>query len=618
MVQVMPEVAYEQRLALAGEADRRIELGARPCRHDRLQEMDVARRHVHVDEEVGAREREEDVDALLLEQDRVERERAGLVVQDGDDERRLVVSVHNLADDVRGLVPVEGGAQHLQLKVRCGNGLAVVLAQRVQDVLDVPLEVCERPAPAEVVKDLYERRVQPRLRGVVAAVRRRIGGDVLRRDRRAQEHQVVMDVGAPQDARRHRVEERLRELRPLVLDEEADVEQLRLLPHRVVDRVGAELGAQALDVLEYPLVVEADALLDEALHAGPGARRAEQPVVPVEPLEQLVGDSLRDLHAGDGSRTRAKLVRGLTAVLARYRRRVARVGLAQWLGLGLALAVALVAALPGGARTRPAALAPCASIDHVLCAYVSVPLDYAHPKGRHLRLFVTARPKASTSRGTVLLLAGGPGEASTTVFDLTSDLWRSLFPGYTVAAYDDRGTGDSASLSCRGAQTAERCGAAIGPSRAFYGTRENVQDMDAVRRALGVDRITLFGLSYGTKQALAYALTFPDKVERLLLDSVVPVDGPQPFGVDTLQAIPAAMRSICHDGGCAAFSRHPGADLTRLANALAARPLDARVPVYGTGWGPTMRRLHIDGRSLLELAIASDLNAGIAIELPRR
>ncbi len=309
-------------------------------------------------------------------------------------------------------------------------------------------------------------------------------------------------------------------------------------------------------------------------------------------------------------------MRGLTAVLARYRRRVARVGLAQWLGLGLALAVALVAALPGGARTRPAALAPCASIDHVLCAYVSVPLDYAHPKGRHLRLFVTARPKASTSRGTVLLLAGGPGEASTTVFDLTSDLWRSLFPGYTVAAYDDRGTGDSASLSCRGAQTAERCGAAIGPSRAFYGTRENVQDMDAVRRALGVDRITLFGLSYGTKQALAYALTFPDKVERLLLDSVVPVDGPQPFGVDTLQAIPAATRSICHDGGCAAFSRDPGADLARLANALQARPLDARAPVYGTGWGPTMRRLHIDGRSLLELAIASDLNAGIAIELP--
>jgi pimeloyl-ACP methyl ester carboxylesterase len=295
---------------------------------------------------------------------------------------------------------------------------------------------------------------------------------------------------------------------------------------------------------------------------------------------------------------------------------VARVRLAQWLGLGLAVALAVV--LPGDARTRtrPAPLAPCASIDNVLCAYVPVPLDYAHPNGRKLRLFVTARPHTGTPRGTILLLAGGPGEASTSTFDLTSDLWGSLFPGYTVAAYDDRGTGGSASLSCRGASTAERCGAAIGPSRVFYGTRENVEDMDAVRRALGVDRLGLFGLSYGTKQALAYTLAHPDNVERLLLDSVVPLDGPQPLGLDTLQAISGALRSICHGASCGAAGRDPGADFTRLANELAARPLEATVPVYSTGWGPRRHRVHVDGRTLLGLAIASDLNPGLAVELP--
>jgi pimeloyl-ACP methyl ester carboxylesterase len=207
---------------------------------------------------------------------------------------------------------------------------------------------------------------------------------------------------------------------------------------------------------------------------------------------------------------------------------MARARFAQLLGVGLAVGLAVV--LPGGASTRPAALAPCASIDNVLCAYVSVPLDYTHPKGRQLRLFVTARPTTGTPRGTILLLAGGPGEASTTVFDLTSDLWRSLFPGYTVAAYDNRGTGDSAPLSCPGVATARRCGAAIGPSRVFYGTRENVKDLDAVRRELGVDRIALFGLSYGTKQALAYALAYPHRVERLLLDSVVPSTAPSRSG----------------------------------------------------------------------------------------
>lgn len=252
----------------------------------------------------------------------------------------------------------------------------------------------------------------------------------------------------------------------------------------------------------------------------------------------------------------------------------------------------------------------------VLCGYVSVPLDYAHRHGKHLRLFVTAQPKTGTPRGTILLLAGGPGEASTTVFDLTSDLWHSLFPGYTVAAYDDRGTGDSASLSCTGASTAAQCGAAIGPSRVFYGTRENVEDMDAVRRALGVDRIGIFGLSYGTKQALAYTFAHPHNVERLLLDSVVPVDGPQPLGLDTLRAISAALESICHGSGCAAVTHSPGADFARLANALAAHPIDATVPVYRTGWAPKQQHVHIDGRSLLEIAITSDLNSGLAVALP--
>ncbi len=311
VVQVVPQVAEEQRLALAGEPDRRVELRARPRRHDRLQEMDVPGRHVHVDEEVRAREREEDVDELLLEQDRVERQPARVVVQDGDDERRLGVPVHDLADDVRGLVPVEGGAHHLQLEVRSGDGIAAVVVQRAHHVLDVALEIRERPAPAEVAKDLQERRTQAGLRRVVASVRGRVRRDVLRRNGGAHEHEVVVDVRPPQDARRHRVEERLRELGPLVLDQQPDVEQLRLLPHAVVERVGREIRAQALDVLQHAFVVEADPLLDQPLDGDPvagverilrlRARVAEQPVVAVEALEQRLGDSLRDLHAGDGS-----------------------------------------------------------------------------------------------------------------------------------------------------------------------------------------------------------------------------------------------------------------------------------------------------------------------------
>ena len=88
---------------------------------------------------------------------------------------------------------------------------------------------------------------------------------------------------------------------------------------------------------------------------------------------------------------------------------MARARLALWLGLGLATALAL--ALPGDARPRAARpmLTPCASTEGLLCGFVSVPLDYSRPKGRKLRLFVTAQPPKENARGTILLLAGGPG-----------------------------------------------------------------------------------------------------------------------------------------------------------------------------------------------------------------
>jgi pimeloyl-ACP methyl ester carboxylesterase len=282
------------------------------------------------------------------------------------------------------------------------------------------------------------------------------------------------------------------------------------------------------------------------------------------------------------------------------------------IGTAIVLAAALAATCSpaGGARE---ALAPCASIDGVRCGYVSVPLDYSGASPGHVRLFVTQRPAAGSSRGTILLVAGGPGESATRLFDLTSQLWRTLFPGYTVAAYDDRGTGGSGALACPHAKSAAHCGTALGPARAFYGTRENVEDMEAVRQALGVERIGVFGLSYGTKQALAYAFAHPEHVDRLLLDSVVPLRGPDPLGLDSLGAIPAALRSICRDGGC---TGDPVRDFVRLANVLAAEPLVARVPVYRHGWRPAKRRVEIDGHGLLGLATASDLNAGVAVALP--
>ena len=92
----------------------------------------------------------------------------------------------------------------------------------------------------------------------------------------------LCDVGAMQDPGDDRVEERLGELRPLVVDEQADVVQLHLLPGGVVELLGRELAAKPLDALPHALVVEADPLSYRPLRADP-----------VGELEALLGPRAR-------------------------------------------------------------------------------------------------------------------------------------------------------------------------------------------------------------------------------------------------------------------------------------------------------------------------------------
>jgi pimeloyl-ACP methyl ester carboxylesterase len=256
------------------------------------------------------------------------------------------------------------------------------------------------------------------------------------------------------------------------------------------------------------------------------------------------------------------------------------------------LAAGALAATPAPARAA-GRLAPCAA-NGLLCGTVTVPLDYSGAAPGQLSLYVEELPAQGFPRGVIFLLAGGPGQASAETFDLAQQgsLWQAIFPGYTLVAYDDRGSGRSGALDCSGAPSVAACAEAIGPNRVFYATRDHAEDVESVRQALGFDRIGLYGGSYGTKQAMAYALAHPDHVERLVLDSVLPPEGPDPLGTSFLHAIPLALDSICHDGGCRAISRDPAGDLARLAD---------------RGSGST---------SLLKLMIDSDIDLGVGPELP--
>ena len=292
----------------------------------------------------------------------------------------------------------------------------------------------------------------------------------------------------------------------------------------------------------------------------------------------------------------------------------------------LLLTRALSARVHARLPALPKAATPCGQTPGLLCSTVDVPLDRSGAIPGTISLHVEFLPSEGVQRGVLFLIAGGPGQGSAHVFGLGApaavSLYRFLFPGYTLVAYDDRGTGSSGLLDCPALQraitadqqraAATACADAIGPTRAFYSTADHAEDLEAVRQALGVDKVALWGVSYGTKLALAYALAHPDHVERLLLDSVLPPELPDPFSANVLRSLPDALNAFCSDGSCKVATGNFAADVAVVANALAAKPLQGKV-LLPKGSTATQR---LDGITFLSMVLDADLNPGLAAELP--
>ena len=258
---------------------------------------------------------------------------------------------------------------------------------------------------------------------------------------------------------------------------------------------------------------------------------------------------------------------------------------------------------------QPASAAQPACTTGLTCTTVSVPLDRSGHMPGTVALHVEVLPTQHTpAHGTIVLVAGGPGQGSAQAFDLgdptSAKFFRALFPGYTLVAFDNRGTGSSGLLECADEQDSTGCANSIGGARDYYATPDHVEDLEAVRQAVGVDRIAIYGVSYGTKLALAYAAAHPEHVERLLLDSVVPLDRPDAFPTDELRAMPATLSAYPAPPD---FSRN----VVALANALATKPLAGSVR-SATG----RAEVRVGAAEFLELVFAADLSPGLDAELP--
>jgi pimeloyl-ACP methyl ester carboxylesterase len=259
---------------------------------------------------------------------------------------------------------------------------------------------------------------------------------------------------------------------------------------------------------------------------------------------------------------------------------------------------------------------------------VAVPLDRTAPVPGTISLSVARKLAGpSPSHDAVLALAGGPGQAALPLSKFIAEAIAPALPTRDLIVFDQRGTGRSDPLNCpifgdlralEGVSTSaygtfvEECAQEIGAARGGYTTEESVEDIEAIRRAYGYEKLVLYGTSYGTKVALEYAERYPQHVEALVLDSVVPAGGPEAFETARFQAITPVLDELCADGACAGITANPVADVARLAAQLRHHELK------GFAYDGAGRR-HAVSMNELELfgtLVAGDLNPALRALLP--
>ena len=291
-------------------------------------------------------------------------------------------------------------------------------------------------------------------------------------------------------------------------------------------------------------------------------------------------------------------------------------GGARWAATIGAVALTLVVAPgPAAARLR---WSGCGDVE-AECARVSVPLDRSGAVKGSVRLRV-ARYGEPSAKPTLLYLSGGPGGAGVREFaDVLFEV-EPLARRYQLVSYDQRGTGSSGLIRCpslerdarlRSTAAGAECAAKLGARRGLYGTDDSVEDVEALRQALGVEKLTLFGISYGTKLALAYARAHPDRVERIALDSVLDPDDADVFGVEPYQAMRPSLAALC-PARCRGVSADPAGDLARLVDRLRAAPM--RGLVYGMRG--RKRPATLTALGLSDLMFDADYNPAIRAGIP--
>ncbi|MFC4628720.1 alpha/beta hydrolase [Promicromonospora alba] len=238
-------------------------------------------------------------------------------------------------------------------------------------------------------------------------------------------------------------------------------------------------------------------------------------------------------------------------------RRTIRAGLAVAATAGLAGALLAAPAAGDEERTSGPEWGACpadmpeAARAQLECATVPVPLDYDQPDGTTIEIMISrlASTKPADRQGVLLLNPGGPGGSGLSQpADMSAlGMPSTVLDAYDLIGMDPRGVGRSAPVSCGftveqnypgnvpryaedaaavteqarfARKIADQCAANDPDGRMQHMTTANTaRDMDLIRETLGEEKLSFYGASYGSALGGAYASLFPERGDRIVVDS---------------------------------------------------------------------------------------------------
>ena len=185
---------------------------------------------------------------------------------------------------------------------------------------------------------------------------------------------------------------------------------------------------------------------------------------------------------------------------------------------------------------------------------LQVPIDYDDPSKGTFDLYVTRHAAADPSEriGSLLVNPGGPGFGGSDFAIYADQIYsQKLLDHFDIIGWDPRGTGLSEpAIDCiddydtyfaftditpdddeereqiidLAEEFQNECATKNADILQYVGTNNSARDMDAIREALGEEKISYFGFSYGSELGATWATLFPDTVRAAVLDGAADPD----------------------------------------------------------------------------------------------